>query len=133
MEQLVATLASIHRFWAYVVLIAAVVGLVAAAGAWFGAVKLRPRLAGTIYIIPLDIQVLLGIVILLGGRGAALVGSLVYEHPTTMVLAAIVAHAGQIMARRADDERRAAGTMAVAIAISLVLVVVGVARVMQGR
>jgi hypothetical protein len=132
-EQLAATLATVHKFWAYVVLIAAVVGLVASAGAWFGMVRLKPRLAGTIYIVPLDIQVLIGIVILLGGRGVTLVGSQLYEHPTTMVLAAIVAHIGQVMARRADNEKRAAGITAVAIGVSLVLVVVGVVRVMQGR
>ena len=84
-----------------------------------------------IYIIPLDIQVLLGIVILLGGRGMTLVGPLLYEHPTTMVLAAVVAHVGQVMARPGGDGKGAARTTAIAIAVSLVLVVVGVVRVMQ--
>ena len=34
MEQLAATLASVHKFWAYIVLVAGVVGLVASAGGW---------------------------------------------------------------------------------------------------
>jgi hypothetical protein len=131
-EQFAATLASVHKFWAYVVLIAAVVGLVGSAGAWLGMVKLKPRLAGTIYIIPLDIQLVLGIIIILGGRGVALAGPKLFEHPTTMVLAAVVAHVGQVMARRAPDEKRAAKTTAIAIAVSLILVIVGVVRVVQG-
>ena len=132
-EQLLATLVSVHSFWRYIVLIAGLVGLVAAVGAWLRLVRVRTRLAGTIYIVALDVQLLIGFVLLLGGRGVTLVGSQLFEHPTTMVLAAVVAHVGQVMARKAGGEKRAALTVAIAIAASLVLVLVGVMRVTQGR
>src|SRR5262249_6507864 len=122
-----------HRFWAYVVLIAAVVGLVAVVGHRLGMLTIKPRLAGTIYIVPLDIQVLLGIVILLGGRGVALPGPPPFLHPTTIVLARLGGHVGQVIARRSADERRAGVVTGIAIAVSLLLVVVGVVRVMSGR
>ena len=46
-----------------------------------------------------------------------------------MVLAAIVAHVGQVMARRAKTPQAGARTVAIGIAVSLVLVMVGVLRV----
>jgi len=123
-------LVTVHQYWRVVVLITAVVGLVGAVGAWLGMVRMSPRLAGLIYTIPLDIQVLLGIVLLIGGRAAALPGGLAYEHPTTMVLAAIVGHGGQVLARKSPDLKRAALTTAIAILVSLILVLVGIIRVL---
>ena len=133
MDSLIATLASVHSFWRYIVLIAAVVGLVASVGAWLGMIAVKPRLPGTIYIVALDIQVLIGIVLLIGGGIGGLPGAQRFEHPTTMVLAAIVAHVGQVLARKRTDLRHAALTTAIAIAVSLLLVLVGVIRVTQGR
>ena len=128
-------LAQLHSFWRYIVLIAAVVALVGALAGWMGTLspRLSARRAGLIYVIALDIQVLIGIILLLGGRGASLAGSQLYEHPTTMILAAVVAHVGQVLARRASDPRRAALTVAIAVAVSLVLVVIGIQRVTVGR
>jgi hypothetical protein len=124
-----------HKFWAYATLIAAVIGLVGALAAWFGALPARQttRRAGLIYVIALDIQVLLGIVTLLVGGGVALPRGLIFEHPTTMVLAAVAAHAGQVMGRRAKTPQAGARAVAIAIAVSLVLVVLGVVRVSAAR
>jgi heme A synthase len=124
-------LVTIHRFWGYCVLIAAVLGLVGAVAAWLGSLPPRQtaRRAGLIYIIALDVQVLIGIVLLLVGYAAALPGGLKFEHPTTMVLAAVVAHAGQVMARRAKTPQAGARMLAIAIAVSFVLALLGVLRV----
>jgi len=131
----VELLAQLHSFWRYIVLIAAVVALVGAIAGWMG--SLAPRLsasrAGTIYVAALDIQVLIGIILLIGGRGVALAGGLLYEHPTTMVLAAVAAHIGQVLAKRSTDPRRAALTVAIAVTASLVLVLVGIQRVTAVR
>jgi len=54
---------------------------------------------------------------------------LLAEHLTTMVLAVVAAHLGQVLARRAKTARAGARTVAVAVAVSLALVVVGVLRV----
>jgi heme A synthase len=124
-------LVTIHRFWGYCVLIAAVLGLVGAVAAWMGSLPPRQtaRRAGLIYVIALDVQVLIGIVLLLVGYASALPGGLKFEHPTTMVLAAIVAHAGQVMARRAKAPQAGARMLAIAIAVSFLLALLGVLRV----
>jgi hypothetical protein len=72
---------------------------------------------------------LIGIVLFLMGGGAILSPGMKAEHPTTMVLAAVAAHAGQIMARRARTPQAGARTVAIAVAVSFVLVVLGVLRV----
>ena len=88
-------------------------------GAWLGMVELKPRLAGTIYIIRSTSRWCSASSSYLGGTGASLPGGLKFEHPTTMVLAAVVGHVGQVMARGVPDVKRAALTVAIAIAVSL--------------
>ena len=133
MDQLIAMLVSVHSFWRYIVMLAAVIGLVVAIGIWLGRLSLSPRLPGTIYIAALDAQVLIGILLLIGGAGAALPGALKFEHPTTMVLAAIVGHVGLVMARRSAEVKRSALVVTISIVVSLALVLVGIMRVTQGR
>ena len=132
MDSAVRLLTSVHTFWAYAVLIAGVIGLVGALAAWLGSLPAREtaRRAGLVYVIAIDIQLLLGIVFwLVGGSTLFTSPGLKYEHPTTMVLAVVVAHAGQVLARRAKSPRAGARTVAIAVAVSLVLVVLGVMRV----
>lgn len=123
-----------HSFWRWIVLIAAVVALVGAIGGWLGSLSpaLAARRAGTLYIVALDVQLLTGIILWVGRGWYATPGYFRFEHPTTMLLAVIVAHAGQVMARRARDPRAAARTVAIAVAISLVLVIVGIPGVVRG-
>ncbi len=123
------TLSTIHSFWRYGVLIAAVIGLVGAIAGWLGSMPPREtaRRAGLIYIIALDVQLLIGIVIWLGRGGfGALPQPFRLEHPLVMILAAVAAHVGQVMARRAKTPKAAARAVAIAIAVSLVLVLVGI-------
>jgi hypothetical protein len=124
----VDTLATIHSFWRYGVLIAAVIGLVGSIAAWLGALPPRQtaRRAGVIYIIALDVQLLIGIVLWLGKGGMALPPPFRLEHPLTMILAAVAAHVGQVFARRAKTPQAAARTVAIGIAVSLLLVIVGI-------
>src|SRR5437764_1501942 len=134
-DSLLTTLDTFHRFWGYVVLVAAVIGVVAAAAGWLGAVPPGQiaRRAGLLYIIPLDIQVLVGIVVwlLLGGLGQPRVPARI-EHPATMILAAAAAHVGQVLARRARTPKAAARVVTIAIGISLVLAILGVVRLVRG-
>ena len=123
-----------HSFWRWVVLIAAVVGLVGAAGGWLGSLpaRLAARRAGTLYAVTLDVQLVVGLILWIGKGWYAVPGFYRFEHPTTMLLAVVVAHVGQVMAKRASDPRAAARTVAIAIAVSLVLVVVGIPGVVRG-
>jgi hypothetical protein len=117
-----------HSFWRYGVLIAAVIGLVGAIAAWMGSLEPRTtaRRAGLIYIIALDVQALIGIVLWLGKGGMALPPPFRLEHPLTMILAVVAAHAGQVMGRRAKTPKSAARAVAIGIAVSFVLVLLGI-------
>ena len=127
-------LQNLHSYWRYVVLVAAVVGLIWASAGWLGSSSSprSVRLAGLIYTIPLDIQMLLGIILWVLESRWSVPGSFRFEHPTIMILAIVVAHGGQAMARRSADPKSAARTVAIAITISLVLVVVGIPGVVRG-
>jgi hypothetical protein len=61
-------LADVHSFWRYIVLIAATVALIGALAGWLGSAspRLSARRAGLIYIIALDVQVLLGVILWIG-------------------------------------------------------------------
>lgn len=127
-------LITLHSFWRYAVLIAAVVAFVGALGGWLGSLapSLSARRAGTLYIIALDVQILTGIILWVAESRWATPGFYRAEHPATMLLAAVVAHAGQVMARRASSPRGAARTIAIAVLVSLVLVIVGIPGVVRG-
>jgi hypothetical protein len=132
---IVEFLVQFHSFWRWVVLIAAVVALVVVVGGWLGSLSLplSARRAGLLYIVALDVQLLTGIILWVGRGWYATPGYFRFEHTSTMLLAVIVAHVGQAMAKRASDPRGAARTLAIAIAVSLVLVIVGIPGVVRGR
>jgi hypothetical protein len=127
-------LVTFHSFWRYAVLIAAIVGLVGALGGWLGSLPARPtaRKAGLIYIIAIDIQALVGIVLWLAKGWYANPGYYRAEHPATMLLALLVAHVGQVLSRRAKTDKGAARAVAIAVAVSLVLVIIGIPGVVRG-
>jgi hypothetical protein len=128
-------LVTLHDLWRWVVLLAAVVALVGALGGWLGALSpaLAARRAGTFYTVALDVQVLLGLVLWIGGAWWTRPGTFFrFEHPTIMLLALVVAHGGAVLARRAKAPAAAARTVALATALSLVLVIVGIPGVVRG-
>ena len=128
-------LVQFHSFWRWVVLIAAVVALVVVVGGWLGSLSLplSARRAGLLYIVALDVQLLTGLILWVGRGWYATPGYFRFEHTSIMLLAVIVAHVGQAMAKRARDPRGAARTLAIAIAVSLVLVIIGIPGVVRGR
>jgi hypothetical protein len=85
-----------------------------------------------LYVIALDIQVLIGIVLWLGKGGMALPPPFRLEHPLTMILAAVAAHVGQVLARRAKTPKAAARAVTIAVLVSLVLVIVGIPGLVRG-
>ena len=135
---ILAALTSFHSFWRYAVLIAAVIALVVAFGAWLGPPSQRAllqplvRRAGSLYIIALDLQAMIGIVLWLGKGWYAAPGFFRAEHPATMLLAVIAAHVGQVLAKKARPPVPAARAVALAVVISLVLVLVGIPGIVRG-
>ena len=134
MDTLVAPLDSFHTFFGYVVLIAAILALLAAVAAWFGALPARQtiRRAGLLYTIPLDIQLLVGLIVWFGKGGLALPTPFRLEHPMTMILALVAAHVGQVLAKRAKTPKAAARALTIGIAVSLILVVLGIPGLVRG-
>jgi hypothetical protein len=137
-------LVTFHSFWRYAVLIAAVLALVVALGGWLGPLAQRAllqpvvRRAGSLYIIVLDVQVLVGIVLWVGTQWYAVTPIDAYmrfiraEHPATMLLAMIAAHVGLVMAKRHRLPMGAARAVAIGVAVSLVLVLIGIPGVVRG-
>lgn len=134
-----AALVSFHSFWRYAVLIAAVLALVVSLGAWLGPTAQRTvlqpvvRRAASLYIIVLDLQVLVGIVLWIGKGWYAMPGTFFRaEHPATMLLAMIAAHVGLVMAKRQRLPIGAARAVAIGVVVSFVLVLVGIPGVVRG-
>lgn len=124
----------LHSYWRWTVLLAAVVALVGALAGWLGALPPIPaaRRAASLYAIALDVQVLLGLLLWIGRGWYATPGYFRFEHPTIMLLALVVAHGGQMAARRAKAPTAAARAVALGTLASLVLVVVGIPGVVRG-
>lgn len=134
--EILTSISTFHRVWGnYVVPIAAVVGLIVAVAGWLGALqpRLAARRAALLYIIALDLQLLLGIVIWLGLGGLALARPFRLEHPLIMILAVVALHGGQILAKRARSDKAAARTIAITIVVSFVLVLIGIPGLVTGR
>jgi hypothetical protein len=127
-------LVQFHSFWRWIVLIAAVVALVGALGGLMGSLppRLAARRAGTLYVVALDVQLVTGLILWIGKGWYAIPGYFRAEHPATMILAIVVAHVGQVMARRAKTDAAAARTVAIAVAASLILVIIGIPGVVRG-
>jgi hypothetical protein len=80
------------------------------------------RIVTSIFTGVLDLQVLLGVLVLLANPWyAALVG-----HVATMVVAVGVAHAGGIVNRRRPENRRSNGLALATVAVALLLILVGI-------
>ena len=119
---------AIHSMVRYLVLLAGVLTVVAAVA------RLRSsgpagadRTAMTAFVAILDVQVLLGLVLLaVWPYYPMLIG-----HIAMMVLAAAVAHGGSMMARRREPARPGAPVRAAAVGLALVLVVGGIMAIQR--
>lgn len=113
-----------HSGLRYLVLL---VGIVAVLHAAYALARHVPqgkvgRVTTAIYTGLLDLMVLLGVGLLIGGIWyPALMG-----HLTLMLLAVLVAHATSVLARNSEDARRATKLRLAGIALSLLLVVGGI-------
>ena len=136
MDTLVIGLSHFHSYWRYIVLIAAVVAIAGGLAGWLGKMPARKtaRQAGLLYIIAIDLQATLGIVLwLLRGGFSALQPPYRLEHPMIMILALIAIHVGTVLAKRAKSDTGSARIVAIAAAVSFMLVLVGIPGLLPGR
>lgn len=135
MDTLVIGLSHFHSYWRYVVLIAAVVALVGAVGGWLGSLPPRQtaRRVGLLYVIAIDLQAALGIILWLLRGGLDQARPYRLEHPLIMILAVVAVHVGQVLSKRAKSDKAAARNVAIAVIVSLLLVVLGMPNWVPGR
>lgn len=119
-----------HSGWRYLVLLAAAVAL---AVLLHGSLTRRPydkrsRVAFAIFTGVLDIQVLLGIVLVALGRFyPSLIG-----HIMMMLLAAAAAHGASVLARKQEDHRKAHTLGLFGMVAALVLIAGGIMAIGRG-
>lgn len=123
-------LMTIHGEMRWLVALAAIVVIVKFLIGWLGK---RPyasidRTLLTVYTILMDINVLLGLILLFFGGGFS--GPRL-EHATTMILAAVAAHMTAIW-RRTDDSSVKYRNQLLMVLLSLALVLLGVIRLRGG-
>lgn len=135
MDSVVIGMSHFHSFWRYAVLIAGIVAFLGGMAGWLGSfpARLTARRAGLLYVIAIDLQTLIGIVlwVLRGGLDQARPFRL--EHPLIMILAVVVIHVGQVLAKRSRSDKAAARTIAIAVAMSFILVLAGIPGLLPGR
>jgi hypothetical protein len=121
---------TLHSLIRYLVLLAAVAVLVICAMQWTrteAAATRGQRIALAAFVGMLDLQVLLGLALLVVWvYYPALIG-----HIVMMVLAALVAHAGSVLARRREPARAGAPVRLATVLIALVLIVGGIMAIQR--
>lgn len=112
-----------HSGLRYLVLLCALAAVIALAYALASGRSGRAtRVLPTLFTALLDVQVLLGIGLVLGG----LMPDIVIGHLVMMVIALIVAHGASILARRSAAERRGLVVRLVGVVLALVVIVGGI-------
>ena len=112
-----------HSGLRYLVLLAAVVALIALAYALGTGRATRPaRILATTFTGLLDLQIVLGIALVMGG----MFPDIVIGHLIMMILAVVVAHASSIIGQRSSSERRELAIRLTGIALALVIIVGGI-------
>lgn len=112
-----------HSGLRYLVLLAALAALIALAMALAtGRAGRAARILPAVFTGLLDLQVLLGIALVLGG----LMPDIVVGHLVMMIIALVVAHGASIVARRATNERRGLIIRLAGIALALVIIIGGI-------
>ncbi|HET7321110.1 MAG TPA: hypothetical protein VFI96_01355 [Longimicrobiaceae bacterium] len=113
-----------HSGLRFLILLAAVVDVVYFAYALGARLPVRraARVLTAIFTGLLDLQVILGLALVATGiYYGALIG-----HMAMMILAVIVAHAASVMARGAEDPRRAYWIRLVGVLLPLILIIMGI-------
>lgn len=123
-------LATIHGEFRWLVLLAALVAIVKFVIDLIKKQDYTPTDAKIMlaYTILLDIQVLMGLILLIFGNNF---DRLHLEHATTMIIAVVVAHLNAIW-RKSDDSSKIFRNNIIVILVSLALILLGVIRLRGG-
>lgn len=119
----VQVIVTIHSLWRWIVLLAAVLAIAGGVSARGGRPSGWASRTGLFYTIAIAIQVLLGLIVWVGGAYWAANVFLAFIHPITMLLALGVAHMG-----RGRERKAGAGAGLWAYVLSLLLLLLGIPR-----
>lgn len=118
-----------HSVLRYLVLLAAIAAMVALVyGVATGRALRLARILPAAFTGLLDLQILLGIALVLGG----LLPDAAVGHLVMMVFAAVAAHGSSVLAQRSMDERRALAIRLGGVALAVVLIAAGVLALGRG-
>ncbi|MBS1251494.1 MAG: hypothetical protein MAG451_00527 [Anaerolineales bacterium] len=116
---------SLHNLVRWLILVASAVAVIRAAWGWLGALDFvrADNVLGQVYTGLMDLNVLIGIIVLIQGRGA--ITRQTEIHPVIMILAAVVAHVGQRMGRQRQGKMHHL-VQGGGVLVSLVLILIGI-------
>ena len=118
-----------HSGLRYLVLIAALAAMTGLAYALASGRAVRPaRIIAASFTGLLDLQILLGVGLVIGG----IFPDAVVGHLVIMVFAAVTTHAGSIIGQRASTERRELGIRLAALVLALALIAGGIMAIGRG-
>jgi len=131
-----------HSVMRWIIIAAAVAALLVAASGWSGSKPVRPALRryGTIFVITMDVQLLLGLILYFAASPVTRMAFqnmavamkdhelrfFSVEHTTYMLIAIILAHVGAAMSRRAKTDRTKYRAATIAYGLSLLLILGGI-------
>jgi heme A synthase len=117
-----------HSWLRYLVLLAALVALIALGyGFATGRSVRRARNLGTTFAALLDLQIVLGIALMMGG----VYPDAVTGHLMLMIAAAVVMHGAFVVGQQLDNDRHELGARFIGIVLALVLIVLGIMAIGQ--
>lgn len=122
---------TIHGLIRWLVAIAGLIAIIKFAYGWLSKAEYTPldKRIMSIFTISLDINVLLGLILLFGLGGGFPMNRI--EHATTMILAAVVAHLSAIWRKSPNSNTKFRNNLIVVI-IALLFVFMGVMRLRGG-
>ena len=129
---------AVHNIFRWIVLVLLIVAIIRAYWGWFGKRVWTPtdKKVGTFYSISIDIQLLLGIILLLMITSGSFDNfsavfanadnqSYALEHIVTMLLAVVLAHVGAAAAHRATEDVAKHRRAAIWFSLSLIALLLG--------
>ncbi len=122
---------TVHGLWRWLVAIVGIIAIIKFAYGWFSKSEYMPldRRLMSLFTISMDINVLLGLILLFGLGGGFPPNRL--EHATTMIVAAFVAHLSVIWRKSPSSTVKFRNNLIVVI-VALLLVIGGVIRLRGG-
>jgi len=124
----VGILLAIHNLTRWVVLAVVLFALYRAYAGWLGKKgwEKNDRLAGLIFTIAIDVQMLLGILLIIG-RGFSVIQMRFYmEHIGPMILAVVFAHVGSSLSKKAEEDVDKHRKAAIWFTLTLLVILVSI-------